>query len=215
MCSPLPSSLAPSLFSFLSLLSSFYTHFFAPSFFFLALSLSLSLSLLSLALSLSSLLSLSLSSLLSSSLFSLGRGMKDPARGHVRDTTALPWKKKLSHAIMTTQRQQLVACCLSNQTSPVRAFVTAGDTEKLPRQCTCQTTQLPLGAIRRHRSHPLGANPYHSPPCPRQASLSVILRNRLSRPASSNPPACSPSIFFVHPIADFWILLFLLAVAIS
>ena len=45
-----------------------------------------------------------------------GRGMKGPERGHVRDTTALPWERTVAiFAVMTTQRNQPVACCLSHK----------------------------------------------------------------------------------------------------
>ena len=58
-----------------------------------SLSLSLSLSLLSLSLSLT----------LSYYLFFCGRGMKGPSRGHVTDTTALPWERTVTIlATMTT-----------------------------------------------------------------------------------------------------------------
>ena len=45
--------------------------------------------------------------------FSFGRGMKDPRRGHVNDTTALLWEETvIMYTIMTTAPRQTVACCL-------------------------------------------------------------------------------------------------------
>ena len=39
-----------------------------------------------------------------------------PGRGHVKDTTALLWEETvIIFAIVTTERNQFVACCLSNK----------------------------------------------------------------------------------------------------
>ena len=45
---------------------------------------------------------------------SFGRGMRGPGQGHVKDTTALLWEETVTiFNIMTTERNQIVACFLS------------------------------------------------------------------------------------------------------
>ena len=146
--------------------------------------------------------------------------MKGPGRGHVRDTTALPWERTVTIFAITTTQRKLVACCLSNkvhlcvhpsQLETQRGFhVSALLCQTTPATIRRHSTALLCHhrshrSHRHHRSHQLGANPNPSQPCHAKHLLSVNLRLY-----GTLRQLVLHELEFCAPIADFWILLFLL-----
>ena len=148
--------------------------------------------------------------------------MKGPRRGHVRDTTALPWERTVTiFAVMT---HKLHLCVRPSQLGTQGGFhLSALLCETTPatiRRPSTPTTisiggTLHVSALlchhrshrrhrchrsnrsnRSHRSHPLGAKRNPSPSCHAKHLLSVNLRNRnrLSLRLNGNPSARSPSV---------------------